>query len=59
MWDDTLTHAVQLTAELALLTLVLQLISGVLLAWLLMHKAWWVGLVDVVVLLPLGCQACR
>ena len=53
MWDDTLTHAVRLSAELAVWTLVLQLMSGVLLAWLLTHKAWWVGFVDVLVLLPL------
>ena len=53
MWDDTLSHAVSLSAELALWTLVLQLASGVLLAWLLTHKDWWVGLLDVLVLLPL------
>ena len=51
--DDSLSHAVWLSAELAAWTLVLHLLTGVVFAALLLHQRWWASVLDGLVMLPL------
>jgi molybdate transport system permease protein len=51
--DESLTHAISLSAELAAWTVILHVFTGVLFAWLLLQQRWWAVLVDWLVMLPL------
>ncbi len=51
--DDSLFHAVWLSAELAAWTLALHLLTGVVFAALLLQQRWWASVLDGLVMLPL------